>query len=53
MASTLHNRKDVTSVRVEGFPSPDAKTMMEVMMIVNGIRSRSGLEKDQLIDFDY
>ena len=33
---TLHNRKDVTSVRVEGFPSPDAKTMMEVMVIVNG-----------------
>ena len=31
MASTLHNRKDVTSVRVEGFPSPDAKTMMEAM----------------------
>ena len=30
VASTLHNRKDVTSVRVEGFPSPDAKTMREV-----------------------
>ena len=31
MASTLHNRKDVTSVRVEGFPSPDAKMMTEAM----------------------
>ena len=31
VASTLHNRKDVTSVRVEGFPSPDAKMMMEAM----------------------
>ena len=28
---TLHNHKDVTSVRVEGFPSPDAKMMMEAM----------------------
>ena len=31
MASTLHNRKDVTSVRVEGFPSPDAKMMTEAI----------------------
>ena len=30
MANILHNRKDVMSVRVEGFPSPDAKTMKEV-----------------------
>ena len=33
---TLHNHNDVTSVRVEGFPAPDAKMMMEVMVIVNG-----------------
>ena len=28
---TLRNHNDVTSVRVEGFPSPDAKMMMEAM----------------------
>ena len=33
---TLRNHNDVTSVRVEGFPAPDAKMMMEVMVIVNG-----------------
>ena len=33
---TLHNHDDVTSVRVEGFPAPDAKMKMEVMVIVKG-----------------
>ena len=33
---TLHNHNNVTSVRVEGFPSPDAKMMMEAMVRVNG-----------------
>ena len=33
---TLHSHNEVTSVRVEGFPAPDAKMMMEVMVIVKG-----------------
>ena len=32
----------LVSVRVEGFPSPDAKMMMEAMVRVNGTKSRSG-----------
>ena len=44
-AGTLVNHNDVTSVRVEGFPSPDAKMMMEVMVRVNGT--------NQSVDFDY
>ena len=36
---TLHNHKDVTSVRVEDFPSPDAKMMMEVMVKLLSARS--------------
>ena len=40
---TLHNHNDVTSVRVEGFPSPDAKMMMEAMVRVNGTVSYTHL----------
>ena len=39
---TLRNHNDVMSVRVEDFPAPDAKMMMEVMVIAKGsVKSQS------------
>ena len=39
---TLRNHNDAMSVRVEDFPAPDAKMMMEVMVIAKGsVKSQS------------
>ena len=44
---TLHNHKDVTSVRVEDFPSPDAKMMMEVKVkLPNSHRKMAVLQSE-------
>ena len=49
MASTLHNRKDVMSVRVEGFPSPDAKMMTEAIDDDEGQKSEVATIDDGFI----
>ena len=39
---TLRNHNDAMSVRVEDFPAPDAKMVMEVMVIAKGsVKSQS------------
>ena len=40
---TLRNHNDVTSVRVEGFPAPDAKMMMEVMVNSQSLSDVAGV----------